>query len=143
VLEALVDRLVPADENGPGAAQARVTRYIARALAGHHAARRDVYAAGLAAVDAHARSVHGRPFAELEPDRQDTIVTDLERGLVPGCAGSSSDFFELVRTHTIEGLMCDPSWGGNADLIGWKLIGYPGPRIAWTEEEQQILGPEA
>jgi gluconate 2-dehydrogenase gamma chain len=139
VLEALVDRLVPADESGPGAAEAQVARYIARALGEHHAASSDAYAAGLAAVDAHALSAYGRPFAELEPVRQDAIVADLEQDRVPGCAGSSAAFFELVRRHTIEGLFGDPSWGGNAELIGWKLIGYPGPRSAWSAEEQRIL----
>jgi len=29
-----------------------------------------------------------------------------------------------VRTHTILGFFGHPSYGGNRDLAGWKLIGF-------------------
>ncbi len=29
--------------------------------------------------------------------------------------------------HTIKGMFSDPMHGGNAGLIGWQLIGDPGP----------------
>jgi gluconate 2-dehydrogenase gamma chain len=28
-------------------------------------------------------------------------------------------------------MFCDPLHGGNADLVGWQLIGYPGPVMSW------------
>ena len=59
-LEAIVARLIPTDENGPGAAEARAAHYIDRALGGALASSRDAYRAGLAAVDRYARSVQGR-----------------------------------------------------------------------------------
>jgi gluconate 2-dehydrogenase gamma chain len=34
------------------------------------------------------------------------------------------DFFELLRTHTLYGFLGNPSYGGNRDRIGWKLIGF-------------------
>ena len=52
VLEAIVARLIPTDENGPGATEARAAHYIDRALAGPLASSRAAYALGLAAVDA-------------------------------------------------------------------------------------------
>jgi len=33
-------------------------------------------------------------------------------------------FFESVRTMTIYGMFANPSYGGNYDEIGWKLLGF-------------------
>jgi hypothetical protein len=138
VLDAIVARLVPSDAIGPGAREAGVVPYIERALATEYAAHRPAYADGLSAVDRYAASIHGQGFATLPPDLQDKVVTDLEHGRVPGFTPSSSDFFELVLRHTLEGMFGDPKWGGNVELAGWGLIGYAGPRLVWTEEEQRL-----
>ncbi len=58
-LEAIVARLIPSDENGPGAAEARAAHYIDRALTGPLRTSRDAYAAGLTAIDAYAQSTKG------------------------------------------------------------------------------------
>jgi hypothetical protein len=34
----------------------------------------------------------------------------------------------MVRTHTLQGTFGDPYYGGNANFVGWDLIGYPGIR---------------
>ena len=47
-------------------------------------------------------------------------------------------FFDTVIQHSREGMFGDPRWGGNAEYIGWRLIGYPGPRHVWAHEEQQF-----
>jgi hypothetical protein len=44
----------------------------------------------------------------------------------------------LVRRHTIEGTFCDPYYGGNANFVGWDLIGYPGIRLVVTADEQRV-----
>jgi hypothetical protein len=46
-----------------------------------------------------------------------------------------------VRTHTIQGTFCDPYYGGNANFIGWDMIGYPGLRMAVGEDEQRMTAP--
>jgi hypothetical protein len=51
-------------------------------------------------------------------------------------------FFALVRNHTIQGMFCDPYYGGNADFIGWDLAGYPGLRLSVTEDEQRMQAPK-
>ena len=47
-------------------------------------------------------------------------------------------FFALVRTHTIQGTFCDPAYGGNANFVGWDLIGYPGVRLNVTAADQRM-----
>src|SRR5216683_3345880 len=49
----------------------------------------------------------------------------------------NTPFFSLLRTNTIEGMFCDPMHGGNADMIGWQLIGFPGPRMGYFEDVDQ------
>jgi gluconate 2-dehydrogenase gamma chain len=46
----------------------------------------------------------------------------------------------LLRTHTIEGMFSDPMHGGNAGLIGWQLIGYPGPQMSYRNEIDKYFG---
>ena len=108
ILEAIVARLIPTDDNGPGAAEARAAHYIDRALAGPLSASRRAYAAGLAAVDAYAQSVKGAPFAKLTAADQDAVLSDMEKNVAKGFTPNSSAFFTLVRTHTIQGMFCDP-----------------------------------
>ena len=94
--------------------------------------------AGLAALEAYARSRAGGSFAALPPERQDELIDDLEQNRAAGFAPSSSAFFELVLGHTLEGTFGDPHYGGNQDFIGWELIGYPGLRLAVTAEQQRM-----
>jgi gluconate 2-dehydrogenase gamma chain len=35
-------------------------------------------------------------------------------------------------------MFCDPAYGGNRDLIGWRLLGYPGIHRVWHHDEQAI-----
>jgi gluconate 2-dehydrogenase gamma chain len=141
-LQAIVARLIPADENGPGAAEAGAAHYIDRALGGPLRGFREAYAAGLAALDAHALAAKGATFVKLPADQQDAILTDLEKNAASGFAPDAATFFNLVRTHTIQGTFCDPYHGGNASFIGWDLIGYPGIRMAVDADEQGAKAPQ-
>jgi len=139
VLDALVARLIPTDANGPGATEARAAHYIDRALGGALASSHAAYTSGLAALDRYSLSSRGKPFAELAPADQDSVLTDVERGAATGFTGSSAAFFALVLNHTHQGTFGDPYYGGNANFVGWDLIGYPGVRTMVTAADQQKL----
>jgi gluconate 2-dehydrogenase gamma chain len=141
-LAAIVARLIPSDENGPGATEARAAHYIDRALTGPLRASREAYAAGLAAIDAYAQSRKGAAFARLPAADQDGVLTDMENNVATGFVPNAATFFNLVRGHTIQGTFCDPYYGGNANFVGWDLIGYPGLRMAVGEDEQRMKAPE-
>jgi gluconate 2-dehydrogenase gamma chain len=140
-LEAIVARLIPTDENGPGAAEARAAHYIDRALTGPLRSSREAYAAGLAAIDAYAQSKKGAGFARLSAPDQDAVLGDMETNVATGFVPDAAAFFNLVRDHTIQGTFCDPYYGGNANFVGWDLIGYPGLRMAVGEDEQRMKAP--
>ena len=133
---------LPTDENGPGAAEARAAHYIDRALAGPLRSSREAYAAGLTALDAYAQSKNGDPFARLSAPDQDAVLTDLEKNVATGFVPNAATFFNLVRAHTIQGTFCDPYYGGNANFVGWDLIGFPGLRMAVGEDEQRMKAPK-
>jgi len=139
LLDAVVARLIPTDANGPGATEARAVHYIDRALGGALASSRQAYTSGLAALDRYAQSSHGKPFAELGAADQDAVLTDLESGKATGFSGGSAAFFALILNHTHQGTFGDPYYGGNANFVGWDLIGYPGVRTMVTAADQQRL----
>ena len=128
VLEAFCARLIPSDETGPGAREARAAHYIDRSLAGALSASREAYRAGLTALDGRARALRGQAFARLPEADQDAVLMALEKD-DPG-------FFGLVRGHTLQGTFGDPYYGGNAGFVGWDLIGYPGIRLGVTQPQQ-------
>ncbi len=129
-LEAFTNRLVPHDELGPGAVECGVVEYIERSFADPQVGGKAAVQAGLDAVDAFSRETQGAPLAELPPDKQDAVLTAIEK--------NSATFFGLVRRLTLEGMFGDPSYGGNRNFAGWDLIRYPGPRLAVAAEDQQM-----
>lgn len=139
LLERIVERLIPSDEHGPGAKEARVAHYIDRALGGGLASSRAAYVAGLAALDRYARSSRGKAFLELPGTDQDSVLIDCETGGATGFTGSSAQFFAMVLNHTRQGMFGDPYYGGNANFVGWDLIGYPGVRTAVSPNDQKAL----
>ena len=63
---------------------------------------------------------------------------DVEAGVATGFPGNPAVFFNLVRSHTLQGTFGDPSYGGNANFVGWDLIGYPGVRTSVSADEQRL-----
>lgn len=134
-LDAMVDRILPSDENGPGALEARAVHYIDRVLAGFRSDSKEAYAIGLLTIDEHAQTTKGKAFSSLSAQEQDEILHAVERNEVVGFVGSGSSFFSMVRNHTIEGTFSDPYYGGNRDFIGWDMLGYPGVRMGSSDTE--------
>jgi hypothetical protein len=90
-----------------------------------------------------AQSAKGAPFTKLSAKDQDATLTDMEKKVANGFTPNPSTFFNLVRTHAIQGTFCDPYYGGNANFVGWDLIGYPGIRLVVTEDEQRMNVPQS
>lgn len=141
ILEAMVARIVPTDENGPGAAEARAAHYIDRALTGPLASSKAAYVSGLAALDAYAQLSKGAPFVKLNARDQDAALTDVEKNVAKDFRPNANAFFSMVRNHTMQGMFSDPYYGGNANFIGWDLIGYPGIRMVVSVEDQSMSKP--
>lgn len=152
-IDAAVSRLIPKDDLGPGAKEAGATVFLDRQLAGSYgsAARwymqgpwsrgsstqgyqsrltpAQLYRAGIKAVDDYCRDTQsGKTFAQLAPDKQDEILSALEKGKAKLKGVDAGAFFAMLLQNTVEGFFSDPIYGGNRNMVGWKLIGFPGAR---------------
>jgi gluconate 2-dehydrogenase gamma chain len=148
-VEAATERLIPADENGPGAREAGVAFYIDRQLAGAWGAGDRLYRSGPwregaptqgyqlpftpAELFRHAlRGIHGdlarrgQSFEKMAVQEQDAYLKSLEGGKADLDGVPSNVFFETLLETTIEGYFSDPVYGGNKDMVSWKMIGFPG-----------------
>jgi gluconate 2-dehydrogenase gamma chain len=147
ILAAIVDRLIPSDDLGPGALAAGALRFIDRALSEAESSSAEAYRAGIAALDRYCRYSRGAAFGELSPRDQDSVLIDVQTGAATGAGtgfeGSSAAFFNLVKDHTWQGTFGDPQYGGNAGFVGWDLIRYPGVRLRVSDEEQRMLESDA
>jgi gluconate 2-dehydrogenase gamma chain len=146
LVSAAVARIFPSDATGPGAPEGGVVIYIDRQLAGPYGRDRDRYTRppfeeGIPEQGyqgkATPREVYreglvllGQDFDRLTPAEQDAWLRKIE----------TTYFFRLLRQHTVEGMFSDPIHGGNADMIGWQAIGYPGPYMSWSDHIDQHYG---
>jgi gluconate 2-dehydrogenase gamma chain len=135
---AFAERLMPGAPGKPGARDANVLNYIDLALSGAYAELQEFYRRGLAQLDAYCRKTYNEPFVRLESAKQDEVITALEQGKAAGFTWpTAQEFFNTVRTHTIEGLFADPVYGGNKDFAGWRLVGFPGGQAVYTPADLQ------
>ena len=137
ILEAFIDRLIPADDLGPGAVESGVADYIDRCLAGFNASEKPQFLEGLAALDLYALRTQHVAFASLAAARRDMVLTEIDNNQAPNLKG----FFNRVRRLTLEGMFGDPVYGGNKNFAGWDLIRYPGAKLAAGPEDQSMKTP--
>ena len=130
-IDAIAARIFPTTDT-PGALEAGAVFYIDQALAGPYPELRPFYASALRAVDRHAKSRFSVPFLSLTESQQDAVLMDFEAGTVEAYA-RAADFFETIRAHILEGVFGEPNYGGNKDLIGWRLVGFPGQQYGYAD----------
>jgi gluconate 2-dehydrogenase gamma chain len=148
-LDAIAARIIPGDESDPGAREAGATTYIDRALGGFLRELQTFYRRALRRLDDQCLARHGKRFVDLGLGQQDQVLAQLEAG-GRGSQGESEvrevswddesllwTFFEVVREHVVQGTFCDPAYGGNRELVGWRLIGFPGAHWGYSGEQMQ------
>ncbi len=131
ILSAVAERIFPKTDT-PGAVEIGAVRYIEIALGGDYAALLALYRLGLRAISRHARNKFARRFEALADAHKDALLADFEAGAVPGFA-RAAEFFETVRYHVLEGVFCEPQYGGNRDMIGWRLVNFPGQQFGYAD----------
>lgn len=131
LLEAVSARIFPTTDT-PGAVEAGAVTYIDRALAGAYRSLFPLYRKGLRGMNRHALDTLGRPFLDITEAEQDRVLKDFESGQVSGFR-ESGEFFRILRRHVLEGVFGEPSYGGNRDMVGWILVGFPGQRYGYED----------
>jgi gluconate 2-dehydrogenase gamma chain len=157
-VQAACDRLIPADDIGPSAAQAGVPEFIDRHMQTPYAAGdiwymqgpfveappqfgyqgrlpvRDILRVGIKALDAHCqRTLGGKTFSQADHMQQEALLKAAEAGKLELENMSVKEFFNQLLAETRMGYFCDPRHGGNKNMAAWKMIGYPGARADYTD----------
>ena len=153
-IEAAVDRLIPPEPEWLGAREAGVPNYIDLQLAGPYGqgdrmflggpikpgTPQQGYQLGLTPADLYRRaltailgqtSAQGRSFGDGSAQAQDEFLARLEAGELDLNGVPSAVFFETLLANTIEGYFADPAYGGNKDMVGWRMVGFPGAYAAY------------
>jgi gluconate 2-dehydrogenase gamma chain len=128
LLEAICARILP-PVGGVSTREAGCVNFIDKLLAHEEQALAPAYRAGLAALDALARSRLARDFAALDAAQQVSLLEQLEDGKLepwPAAAGAQAALFGTLRLHTLLGFLAAPAFGGNRDGAGWKAVGHVG-----------------
>ena len=155
-LEAAVARLIPEDDQWPGALKAGVPNYIDKQLAGAWGVGERLYRSGpwrsgtpsqgyqlpftpaelfRISIDAINKELAqaGTRFATMSPEQQDAYLARLETGGKDLGSVPSNVFFEHLWESTIEGFFSDPVYGGNRDMAAWRMIGFPGAYASYFD----------
>ncbi|TVY10423.1 gluconate 2-dehydrogenase subunit 3 family protein [Paenibacillus cremeus] len=169
IAEAAAERIFPKDESGPGAAELGVAFYIDHQLAspwgvnartyrmgpfvkgevtqGDYLSiqRHELITMGLQSLEDTSKSKYSKSFVELAPEEQDAILTSMEKGeinVVNGVTGKT--FFNQFRVLVMEGVYSDPLYGGNKNMLGWKMRKYPGNQMSYAEimDKDQFVAME-
>jgi len=149
-LKAAADTIIPADALSPSASACGVIDFIDCELAGPYGegARlyrdgpiakgkpehgyqlgltpREFFRAGIAAADAWTTARFGCGLAALDEAQRATALSEMESGTARFADFEAREFLEALLAIVMEGFFADPYYGGNRDLAGWKMIGYPG-----------------
>lgn len=149
-LTAAVDRLIPADDT-PSASELGVVDYIDHQLAGAYG-RGDIYylqppfenglatqgyqaeapallyRQAIADIQTALADENRGAFVELSESEQDALLTRLSEGEIELEHVHAKTFFDTLWQNTLEGFFGDPVYGGNRDMEGWRMIGFPGAR---------------
>jgi gluconate 2-dehydrogenase gamma chain len=155
-IEAACERLIPADESGAGALAAGVPNYLDKQLGGAWGAGERLYRSGpwvqgtasqgyqlpftpaelfhtaLRAINTDLEK-RGPMFSELSAEAQDAYLKSLESGGHDLDGVPSVVFFDMLLLMTVEGFFSDPVYGGNRDMVAWRMIGFPGAYADYYE----------
>jgi gluconate 2-dehydrogenase gamma chain len=131
VLEAIAGRIFPATDT-PGAIEMGAANYIDQALADPYRPQLARYRRGIEELERYCNATLGKSFTVLSAQQKDDILETLAEGKLREI-GDGPQFFEMIRHHVMEGVFCEPYYGGNRDLAGWKLVGFPGQRYGYDD----------
>lgn len=163
-LVAAVDTLIPADELSPSGSACGVAAFIDRQLAGAYGmgARlyrqgpfpkakpelgyqlslnpREFFRAGIELANAWTRKTYGKDFDRLSEADRIAALKAMEADKAPFPGFGSKMFFDALLQISMEGFFSDPIYGGNRDMAGWKMVGYPGLPATYREDIKTYFG---
>ena len=155
ILSAATEVIFPEDDVGPGAIALGVPFFIDKQLAcpwGMNArnymmgpmaegetklVRSQIFLLGLRKLNEYSNSEHDANYYDLDEDDQISLMQQCESDEIEMDGLPSSQFFQLLRQSTIEGVYSDPKYGGNRNKEGWRMKEFPGAYTSHREIMQE------
>jgi gluconate 2-dehydrogenase gamma chain len=156
---AVVDTLIPPDELSPSGSDCGVAVFIDRQLGsawgggakmyragpflkgkpeqGYQLplAPREYFASGITATNAWTHKAYGgKDFDRLAAADRVAALKAMEDGKAEFENFDARAFFAQLLSITMAGFFADPIYGGNRDMIAWKLIGFPGLPATYADK---------
>ena len=131
LVEAISDQIIPPDE-WPGGRESGVMNFIDKQLAGPYRRYRSDYRTGLRAIDEECMRRYGKSFESLSWDRQTSFLIEMQSGSLnhgSWSGGFGMRFFELLRSHSLQGYYGSPRHGGNKNFASYKMLGLDYPQL--------------
>jgi gluconate 2-dehydrogenase gamma chain len=155
-IESALARLIPADDRWPGALEAGVASYLDKQIAGAWGAGERFYRSGpwqvgtpsqgyqlpltppelfRTAIAALNKELAAKrtPFARMTPQDQDAYLKELETSSRDLGGVPAKEFFAQLWQSTLEGFFGDPVYGGNRDMVSWRMVGFPGAYASYYD----------
>ena len=171
IIASATERIYPKDDLGPGAIDLGVPNFIDNQLAGQYGSnskeymhgpfevgaptqgyqsrltRAEIFRQGIGSLEGEAKKRFNKGFTSLEGAQMDEILTAFQKDEVEMAGVTSAFFFRLLRMATLEGAYSDPMYNGNLNMEGWRMKGFPGHQMAYTnlieEEKFQKIEPQS
>lgn len=125
VLRAMVARIYPDGDTADGAVAAKAYDYIDHELRRSNMQNtRRLLMNGAVTLDRLAVGQLKKGFVQASPEEQDTVIAAVQSGEGAPKSFNGEDFVAAAVAMTIEGMFCDPVYGGNAGELGWKSINW-------------------
>ena len=131
LLDSIVEQIIPTDDF-PGGKWANVSNFIDKQLISYYSKHQLIYREGLAAIEKTVIQIKGKKFEEIPFAEQTAILEKMEKGEFPGDYWkyhSPSDFFDLLRQHSLQGFYGSPVHGGNRAYISYHMLGLDYPKV--------------
>jgi gluconate 2-dehydrogenase gamma chain len=131
LLDAIVEQIIPTDEF-PGGKWANVSNFIDKQLDTYYRKHQLAYREGLAAFEKTVIQTKGKKFEELPFGEQIAMLEKMQAGEFPGDywkEHSPSDFFDMIRQHSLQGFYGSPVHGGNRGFVSYRMLGLDYPKV--------------
>jgi gluconate 2-dehydrogenase gamma chain len=131
LMEAIAEQIIPTDD-WPGGRDAGVVNFIDVQLVGPYRRFQQDYRKGLANLENICDNKFHCKFEKLSWDLQTAVLQDMESGRLEGefwKKKSSTYYFEMLRSHCLQGYYGSPRHGGNKNFVSYKMIGLDVPQI--------------
>lgn len=158
ILSEATERIFPKDDLGPGAIELGVPYFIDYQLAGQYGSnskeymqgpfpeaaptqgyqsrltRAEIFLQGMQVIENESKKRFKEGFAKITPEQKDEILTAFQKDEVKMSGVTASFFFTLLRGATLAGAYADPMYGGNNNMDGWRMKGFPGHQMSFIAD---------